>query len=129
MNIERLDMHGNPDFTFSTCVRAGDFVYTSHHGGMRDDEGNLINDIEGQTIQTFRNLAKSLEAAGSSLDNTVKTLVLMRNKKDFRKMRDTFRQFFQHGYPVRSTIFTDFLDDGCLVQIDVVAYSPKKHEK
>jgi len=34
MTIERIDLN-NPDwgFTFSSCVVAGDYVFTSHHGG------------------------------------------------------------------------------------------------
>jgi 2-iminobutanoate/2-iminopropanoate deaminase len=126
MTTEFIDLNPDRDFTFSSCVRAGDFIYTSHHGGLFDDDGKIIESIEAQTEQCFRNLAKTLEAAGASLKDIVKTTVLLRSLDDFRPMREVYRRYFTDRYPVRTAIFTDFLDEECLIQIDVVAYRPMK---
>ena len=113
-------------FTFSYCVRAGDFIYTAHHGGFIDKDGNTIEGIEAQTEQCFRNLGKTLKAAGASFDDVVKTTVLLRNAEDFRKMIGVYRRYFNNGFPARTTfVGTDFLDSPCLIQIDAVAYKPK----
>ena len=113
-------------FTFSSCVRAGDFVYTAHHGGFIDEDGNTIEGIEEQTEQCFENLGKTLKAAGASFDDVVKTTVLLRNAEDFRKMIGVYRRYFNKGFPARTTfVGTDFLDSRCLIQIDGVAYKPK----
>jgi 2-iminobutanoate/2-iminopropanoate deaminase len=126
MTMEFIDLNPDRDFTFSSCVRAGDFIYTSHHGGLFDDDGNIIESIEAQTEQCFRNLVKTIEAAGASLKDIVKTTVLLRSLDDFMPMREVYRRYFTDRYPVRTAIFTDFFDEECRIQIDVVAYRPVK---
>ena len=125
MTREFIDLNPDRSFTFSSCVRAGDFIYTSHHGGLYNEDGDTVKGIEAQTEQCIKNLAKTLEAVGASLDDVVKTTVLLRNLKDFRPMREVYRRYFKNGYPARTSLFTDFLDEGCLIQIDLVAYSTK----
>jgi len=125
MVVEYFDLHYNPEFTFSSCVRAGDFVYTAHHGAWTYEDAPEELGIEEQTTRTLENLRVTLDAAGASLDDTVQTTVWLRRKEDFRGMRDTFRRYFKKGFPVRMTAFTDFLNDKCLIMIEIIAYAPK----
>jgi 2-iminobutanoate/2-iminopropanoate deaminase len=126
MTKEFIDL--NPKeygFTFSSCVKAGDFIYTAHHAGFLDEDGNVIECIEAQTEQCFKNLGKTLKAAGVLLDDVVKTMVLLRDPEDFKKMREVYRRYFSKGFPARTGIVgTDLLDPACLIQIDDVAYKP-----
>lgn len=126
MTTEFIDL--NPKeygFTFSSCVKAGDFIFTAHHAGFLDDEGNVITGIEAQTERCLTNLGKTLNAAGASLNDVVKTTVLLRNPEDFQSMREVYRRYFSKGFPARTGIVgTDFLDSTCLIQIDAVAYKP-----
>lgn len=126
MTKEIIDL--NPKkygFTFSSCVKAGNFIYTSHHGGFLDENGNRLEGIEAQTEQCFKNLGRTLEAAGASFDDVVKSTVLLKNAEDFEKMKEVYRRYFNEGFPARTTVLTDFLDSACLIQIEVVAYKPK----
>jgi len=124
--IERIDLSdAELQFTFSTCVRAGDFVFTSHQAGFIGEEGNRVAGIEAQTEQMFRNLARDLAAAGATLDDVVKTTVYLKRIEDFSKMRDVYRTQFSNGYPARMTATTDFVDSDCLVMIEAVAYKPR----
>ena len=126
MTKEIIDL--NPKkygFTFSSCVKAGGFIYTSHHGGFLDEDGNILEGIEAQTEQCFKNLGKTLEAAGASFDDVVKTTVLLKNAEDFGKMKEVYRRCFNEEFPARTSILTDFLDSACLIQVDMVAYKPK----
>lgn len=127
MTKEIIDLNPKEyNFTFSSCVKAGDFIFTSHHGGFLDEKGNKIEGIEAQTEQCLKNLAKTLEAAGASLNDVVKTTVLLKNADDFAKMREVYRRHFKEGYPARTAfVNTDFLDPACLIQIEAVAYKPK----
>ncbi len=112
-------------FTFSSCVKAGDFIFTAHHAGFLDEDGNVVEGIEAQTEQCLTNLGKTLKAAGASFDDVVKTTVLLRNPEDFKTMREVYRRYFSEGFPARTGIVgTDFLDSACLIQIDAVAYKP-----
>jgi 2-iminobutanoate/2-iminopropanoate deaminase len=124
--IERIDLN-DPElgFTFSTCVIAGNFIFTSHQAGMVDELGNKLNTVEAQTEQCFKNIERVLVTAGATLDDIVKITVYLRDIKDFSKMREVYRQQFTRGYPARMTATSDFIDDECLVMIDVIAYRTK----
>ena len=126
MTVKRIDLN-NPDwgFTFSSCVIAGDFVFTSHHGGYDFEGSQWPGSIEEQTEQCFRNLKRTLEAAGVTLDDVIKTTVFLKNARDFAKMREIYRRVFTDGYPARSGLITEFLDPECLIQIEAIAYKPR----
>jgi 2-iminobutanoate/2-iminopropanoate deaminase len=125
MTIKRIDL-SDPEwgFTFSTCVVAGDFIFTSHIAGHRDEERNGLETIEEQTEQCFRNLERALEAAGASLDDVVKTTVYLKTLEDFHGMREVYRRQFSDGYPARMTATSEFLDAEIRVMIEAVAYRP-----
>ena len=126
MSVEYHELHGNPDYTFSYCVKAGDCIYTSHHGAWTYGKKEGETGIEEQTRLTLENLDKTLMAAGSSLDEVIQTTVWLKKKEDFKPMRDTYREFFKKGhYPARMTAFTEFLNNGCLIMIEAIAYHPR----
>ena len=126
MAIERIDL-SDPEwgFTFSTCVIAGNFIYTAHQAGMVNELGHKLDTVEAQTEQCFKNLERVLVTAGATLDDIVKTTVYLRDIGDFSKMREVYHRQFKKGYPARMTATTDFIDDDCLVMIEVVAYRTK----
>jgi 2-iminobutanoate/2-iminopropanoate deaminase len=126
MSIERIDLN-NPDreFTFSSCVIAGDYVFTSHHGGYDFENDRWPESVEEQTKQCFKNLQRTLETAGVTLNDVVRTTVLLKNPGDFEKVKNVYRRVFTDGYPARTTIISDFLAPEILIQIDAVAYKPK----
>ncbi len=121
-DIEFVNLHPETGYTHCTYVKAGNFIYTSYHGATVDERGNPLTDIESQTEYTFKNLKKTLKDANATLDDIIKTTVLIKNKKDFRKMVGIYKNQFSNEFPARTTIITDFLNDSILVQIDVVAY-------
>ena len=122
--IEKVDL--NPDksiytnWTFSTYVRAGDFIFVNFQAA------NPAGTIEEQTEECFRNLAHTLEDAGATLDDVVKITVLIKNPDEFQRMDDVYKQQFTNGYPARTTVIVaGFLEPGGRIQIDAVAYKPR----
>ena len=97
--FKKIDLHPDKErfknFSFSTCVIAGDFVYTSHQGGVVDDEGKLLNTVEEQTEQAFKNLERALTAGGATLDNVVKMMIYMKNADDFQAIEDIYKTKFK----------------------------------
>lgn len=120
--IKKVELHNNSEWTFSTYVRAGDFIFTSHIGGIVDKEGKSLDTIEEQTVQVFENLNEILEDAGVTLNDVVKTTVYLRDLTDFSKMRDIYREYFTAGYPARMTASTEFIENSCLIMIEAIAY-------
>lgn len=103
--------------TYSSCVIAGDFIFTSHQGG-----GQHSADVVIQLEATFLNLEKALKAAGASLDDVVQLNLLLKDASDFPRAEEVFRKFFRNGYPARTTYVTGFVAPEVTVQVDAVAY-------
>lgn len=127
--LKKIDLYPDKEryknYSFSTCVVAGDFVFTSHQGGVVDDEGKHLKTIEEQTEQSFKNLERALAAGGATLDDVVKMMIYLKNAGDFQAMEDIYKTKFKNGFPVRSGGVMDFVADAILIQMDAIAYVPQ----
>ncbi|AHN20103.1 RidA family protein [Lysinibacillus sphaericus] len=84
--------------------------------------GELVEgDIAAQTHQVFANLKAVLEAAGSSLDNVVKTTVFMKDMNDFVAMNEVYASHFGEHKPARSAVEVARLPKDVKVEIEVIA--------
>ncbi|MFJ7669625.1 RidA family protein [Lysinibacillus sp. NPDC097195] len=84
--------------------------------------GELVEgDIVAQTHQIFANLKAVLEAAGSSLDNVVKTTVFMKDMNDFVAMNEVYASHFGEHKPARSAVEVARLPKDVKVEIEVIA--------
>ncbi|KFL42979.1 hypothetical protein CH76_09390 [Lysinibacillus sp. BF-4] len=77
--------------------------------------------IEEQTAQVFENLKAVLEAAGSSLDHVVKTMVFLSDMEDFAAMNAVYAETFGAHTPARSAVEVARLPKDAKVEIEVIA--------
>ena len=84
--------------------------------------GEMVDgDITVQTHQVFANLKVVLEAAGTSLDNVVKTTVFMQDMNDFVAMNEVYAGHFGNHKPARSAVQVARLPKDSKVEIEVIA--------
>lgn len=84
--------------------------------------GELVEgDIKEQTNQVFENLKAVLAAAGSSLDQVVKTTVFMKDMNDFAEMNEVYASHFGDHKPARSAVEVARLPKDVKVEIEVIA--------
>ncbi len=62
-----------------------------------------------------------LEAAGSTLDQVVKTTVFVADLADFATVNEVYATFFHELPPARSTVQVAGLPAGALVEIEAIA--------
>ena len=106
---------------YSQAVEANGFIYVSGQLPINVETGLMPETIEEQTAQSLINIKNILEAAGSSMDNVVKTTVLMKNLGDFVKMTEVYGTFFKGCYPARAAYQVVALPKGAMVEIEAVA--------
>src|ERR1700741_4374500 len=70
---------------YSQAIRAGDTVYLSGQIPLDPKSGQLVEGIEEQAHQVFKNLRAVATAAGASLDDMVKLSILLADLGDFAK--------------------------------------------
>ncbi len=107
---------------YSAGVRAGEFVYTAGQLGIDPASGAFVaGGIETETRQALTNLKAVLEAAGTSLENVVKTTVFLRDMNDFAAMNGVYAEFFTVNFPARSAVQVARLPKDAAVEIEAVA--------
>ena len=110
---------------YSQAVRVGRFVHTAGQIAINPETSQIVSGgVAEQAEQVMRNLQAVLEAAGTSLDNVVKTTIFLRYMKDFSVVNEVYGKYFGAGKPARSTVAVSALPLQALVEIEVVALIP-----
>jgi len=105
----------------SAAVRAGDLVYLS--GTTAESEGGtpVAGGVGVQTTSVLERMRGLLEAAGSSLDGVVSVMVYLTSASDFGEMNDAYRAYWPSNPPTRTTVITELVTPGALVEISMIA--------
>jgi 2-iminobutanoate/2-iminopropanoate deaminase len=127
--IERLTPPGvpTPRGPYSPAVRAGDFLFVAGQGPI-DPETNKMSygDIQHETRLVLSNIKRILEGCGSRMEDVVKCSVFLVDGKDFAAMNEVYAEFFGNAKPARTTVEAKFASPPMKVEIDCIAYCPKK---
>lgn len=108
---------------YSQAVRAGEFVYVSGQLPINPATGAFAGeDIASQTKQSLSNIKAILESEGLSMDNVVKTTVLLDSIADFGAMNEVYATFFNGTCPARAAFEVAALPKAALVEIEAIAY-------
>jgi 2-iminobutanoate/2-iminopropanoate deaminase len=108
---------------YSQGIKAGGLVYTAGQVGVDPATGTMVDGgIAEQVRQMLDNMSSILEAAGTSLDNVVKTTVFLSDISNFAAMNEIYKQYFNSDSPpARSTVQVAALPLGAMVEIESVA--------
>ena len=107
---------------YSQAIVINNIVYTSGQIAIQPETGVIVsNDIEAQTKQVCENISEILKAAGSHLDNVIKTTVFIKNMNDFAKVNEIYAKYFKTN-PARSCVEVSKLPKDCLIEIEAIAY-------
>jgi 2-iminobutanoate/2-iminopropanoate deaminase len=107
---------------YSQAIKANGFIFASGQIPLDPATGQLIEgDARAQTARVLNNVQAVLEAAGSSLNQVVKTTVFLADMNDFAAMNEVYASFFGTTRPARSTVQAARLPRDVSVEIEVVA--------
>jgi len=107
---------------YSQAVKAGNMVFCSGQIPIDPTTGEFVsNNVAEQTHQVLTNLSAVLEAAGTNLNNVVKTTVFLADMNDFTAMNEIYAEFFSDNEPARATVQAARLPRDARVEIDCIA--------
>ncbi len=108
---------------YSQAVVANGIVYTSGQIALTPEgtEELLSEGVVVQAVRVMKNLEAVLEAAGSSLDNVLKTTIFLADMNDFAVVNEVYEEGFGSHKPARATVAVKTLPKNALVEIDAVA--------
>jgi 2-iminobutanoate/2-iminopropanoate deaminase len=114
---------------FARSVVAGNLVFVSGCQGQNDSTLKTeTNVFEEQMIIALDKVRKAMEEVGSSMNNVIKTIILLKNLEDYPRMRKTELEYYQKYAPllVENPPASTFLQVASLakpeflVEIDVI---------
>jgi 2-iminobutanoate/2-iminopropanoate deaminase len=110
---------------YSQAIRAGNLVFTAGQVALDPETQQVVaSGIAEQTVRVLENLKAILEAAGSSLAQTVKATVFLKDLNDFATMNAVYATYLAADGvtpPARSTVEVSRLPKDVLVEIELIA--------
>lgn len=106
---------------YSQAVKAGNLIFVSGQLPINATTGEMPEDIKAQTRESIKNIKAILAEAGASLDNVVKTTVLLADMSYFGPMNEVYAEEFKAVYPARCAFAVKELPKKALVEIEVIA--------
>lgn len=107
---------------YSQAIEAGNTLYISGQLPIDPATGNFAEGgISELTRQSLTNMQHILEEAGMTMQNVVKTTVLLADIQDFAAMNEVYATFFTAPFPARSAFACKDLPKGARVEIECIA--------
>ena len=106
---------------YSQAIVSGNTVFCSGQIPINPENGEIPEGVQAQAHQVFRNIKNLLEAAGSSIDKTIKTSVFIKNMDDFAEINAIYAEYFPEPFPARSCVEVARLPKDVLLEAEVIA--------
>lgn len=106
---------------YSQAVAANGLIFTSGQIALDPATGEVVaGGIREQTQRICENLKAVLAAAGSSLENVIKTTCFLADMSDFAAFNEVYGSYFT-GKPARSCVAVKALPKNVLAEVEVIA--------
>lgn len=108
---------------YSQAIETDSLIFVSGQLPIDAETGVFVpGGIKEQTKQAIENIQYILEEANSSLQNVIKTTVLLSDMVHFSEMNEVYASYFQAPYPARAAYEVAKLPNGALVEIEAIAH-------
>ena len=106
---------------YSQAIAKDGFLFVSGQLPLDPSTGEIVGAAANQQIgQCLKNMGAIAEAAGTSLDKTIKTTVLLTDLAEFSAVNEVYSQFFIDPYPARACYQVVALPKGARVEVEAV---------
>ena len=106
---------------YSQAIKCGNMLFCSGQIPVNPATGEIPEGIKARTAQSLANVKALLAAAGTSIDNVVKTTVFLADMSLFGEMNAVYAETFSEPFPARSAVAVRELPKQVLVEIEVIA--------
>lgn len=109
-------------YLLSQGIRFGDLLFISGQAAGGEDGKIVSGDFLTQGRQAFANLARALEAGGSSLQDVIKVTIFVTDMGHFQEVVQLRREFFSAPYPADTIAEIKALyDPEAMIEIEAIA--------
>ena len=109
---------------YSQAIRVGNVVYLSGQIGLDPGTMQMVDGVEAQAHQVFKNLRAVVTAAGGGFEHVAKLTVYVTSMTHFPRVNEIMAQYFSTPYPARAAVGVAELPRNALVEIDAIMVLP-----
>ncbi len=106
---------------YSQAIVAGNTIYVSGQLPINPATGAVPETIAEQTAQSLENTVAILKEAGYTLDDVVKSTVLLDDMNNFGAMNEVYARYYTKDMPARVCYQVAKLPMGVKVEIETIA--------
>lgn len=104
--------------TYSQAIKKNNIVFLSGQIGLDPKTMELVDGIENQINQVFKNLLSVIEEAGGKKSDIVKLNIFLTDLSHFVMVNEIMEQYFDSPYPARAAVGVAQLPKGALIEAD-----------
>jgi reactive intermediate/imine deaminase len=104
--------------TYSQAIKKNNIVFLSGQIGLDPKTMELVDGIENQINQVFKNLLSVIESAGGKKSDIVKLNIFLTDLSNFVMVNEIMEQYFDSPYPARAAVGVAQLPKGALIEAD-----------
>lgn len=104
--------------TYSQAIKKNNIIFLSGQIPLNPHTMELVDGIEAQIHQVFKNILAVIEAANASIDDLVKLNIYLTDLSHFALVNEIMAEFFSEPYPARAAIGVASLPKGALIEAD-----------
>lgn len=125
LNVEKTAVHTDQAPAaigpYSQGIAVNNMLFLSGQLGIDPATGTMPESVTEQTELSLKSISAILAERGMTLDNVVRTTVLLADINDFAAVNEVYGKAFSEPYPVRCAYEVANLPAGGLVEIEVLA--------
>ena len=106
---------------YSQAIEVNGMVYTSGIIPVVPETGEIPEGSQEQAKQALTNFYTLLVAAGTSMDNVIKTTVFIKEMNEFGAINEVYATFFTGAFPARSCVEVARLPKDVMLEIEAIA--------
>lgn len=106
---------------YSQAVEASGIIFVSGQLPLDPKTKTMPDTIAEQAARALDNIAAILEQAGCSMDNVVKTTVLLADMNDFAAVNEVYASYFPNIKPARACYQVARLPMDARLEIEAIA--------
>jgi reactive intermediate/imine deaminase len=120
MNKEIIKTDNAPQAigTYSQAVKVNNIIFLSGQIGLDPKTMQLVDGIENQIHQVFKNISEVVKVSGASMSNIVKLNIYLTDLAHFATVNEIMKQYFSEPYPARAAVGVASLPKDALIEAD-----------
>lgn len=112
---------------FSRAILIGNHLHIAGTTALSHVSGDYYErkmpaTIEEQTRLSLDNIKKCVEAAGGTMDDVFKVVVMLKDPSHYKRMNAVRAEYFKNEPPISTCFRADLMNDDVLVEIEATAF-------